>query len=322
MPSYYTRVVTGVQRRAGNRPSPPFPSALIMAGVNDFKVAVCDNLRFMGDIPDGSVQLVVTSPPYNLGKEYEDPMGIDAYLEWQSEVIEECVRVVGSRGSICWQVGHYVSRGEVFPLDTLMYHAFKSRGLRLRNRIVWHYEHGLHCRRRLSGRYETINWWTKTDDYVWHLDPIRVPSKEPGKRYHRGPNVGQISSNPLGKNPSDVWIIPNVKNSHPEKTIHPCQFPVELAERLVLALSKPGDIVLDPHMGVGSTVVAAIKNRRIGYGCDVSEKYVEVALERIRLFEAGMLALRPMGRPVYDPMLPSGGHRSRPSPAGRSLPLS
>ena len=159
-------------------------SLLPLAMVKDFKVAACDNLRFIGDLPDGSVQLIITSPPYNLGKEYEDPMDIDSYLEWQSGVIEECVRVVGSRGSICWQVGDYISRGEVFPLDTLMYHAFKSRGLQLRNRIVWHYEHGLHCTRRLSGRYETINWWSKTDDYVWHLDPIRVPSKEPGKRHY------------------------------------------------------------------------------------------------------------------------------------------
>ena len=108
----------------------------------------------------------------------------------------------------------------------------------MRNRIVWHFEHGLHCSRRLSGRYETIMWFTKGDDYVFELDPIRVPQKYPGKKYFKGPKAGQYSCNPLGKNPGDVWTIPNVKSNHVEKTGHPCQFPVELIERLVLALTR------------------------------------------------------------------------------------
>ena len=72
------------------------------------------------------------------------------------------------------------------PLDTALYPIFKSHGLRLRNRIVWHFEHGLHSSRRLSGRYETISWFTKTDDYTFNLDPIRVPSKYPNKRHFQG----------------------------------------------------------------------------------------------------------------------------------------
>ena len=166
-------------------------------------------------------------------------------------MINHCVRLLHPQGSICWQVGNYIDRGEIIPLDTILYPMFVAHRLHLRNRIVWHFGHGLHCSKRLSGRYETINWWTKGDTYTWNLDPIRIPSKYPGKRYFKGPKRGQLSGNPLGKNPSDVWSIPNVKNNHPEKTVHPCQFPVELVERLVLSMTDPDDTVFDPYMGVG-----------------------------------------------------------------------
>ena len=192
------------------------------------------------EVPDDSIQLVVTSPPYNLGKEYESRLHLNDYVSQQREVITECVRVLSDTGSICWQVGNYVDDGAIIPLDSLLYPLFASLGLKMRNRIVWHFEHGLHCSRRLSGRYETILWFTKGNDYVFELDPIRVPQKYPGKKYFKGPKAGQYSCNPLGKNPGDVWMIPNVKSNHIEKTGHPCQFPVELIERLVLSLTRAG----------------------------------------------------------------------------------
>jgi adenine-specific DNA-methyltransferase len=167
----------------------------------------------------------------------------------------------------------------------------------------------LHCSKRLSGRYETILWFTKGDEYTFNLDPIRVPSKYPSKKYFKGPKVGQLSGNPLGKNPGDVWIFPNVKNNHVEKTTHPCQYPVELVERLVLSLTVPGEKVLDPYMGVGSSIIAAVRHGRVGYGCDTSQKYVDIAWERLDQLRAGVLKTRPMDRPVYDPGKPYGGHR-------------
>ena len=267
-----------------------------------------DNLRFMAGLPDESMNLIVTSPPYNLGKVYEGKTSLESYLESQTGVIEECVRLLSPDGSICWQVGNFVDDGEVVPLDAVLYPIFKRHGLKLRNRIVWHFEHGLHCTRRLSGRYETINWWTKSDDYVFNVDPIRVPSKYPNKRYFKGPNVGKLSGNPKGKNPGDVWIFPNVKHNHVEKTIHPCQFPVELVERLVLSMTDESDKVFDPYMGVGSAVVAALKYGRQGFGCDVVEEYVEIAWERVRALQNGTLRTRPMGKPVYDPTKRNGGH--------------
>ncbi len=268
-----------------------------------------DNLAFMRPLPSESMRLIVTSPPYNIGKSYEKRRSLETYVAQQAQVISECVRLLGPDGSLCWQVGNHVQDGEIFPLDMVLYPIFREHGLHLRNRIVWHFEHGLHCSKRLSGRYETILWFTKTGDYIFNLDPIRVPSKYPGKKYFKGPKAGQLSGNPLGKNPGDVWIFPNVKNNHVEKTVHPCQFPVELVERLVLALTMPGDSVFDPYMGVGSAIVAALAHDRVGYGCDVVQEYVDIAWDRVHELRAGTLKTRPKDKPVYDPSLPYGGHR-------------
>ncbi len=272
-------------------------------------MACQDNLDFMRPLESGSMKLIVTSPPYNIGKSYERRTPLHAYVESQKHAIAECVRLLHPKGSLCWQVGNHVEDGEIFPLAAVLYPVFKAHGLQLRNRIVWHFEHGLHCTKRLSGRYETINWFTKGDDYTFNLDSIRVPSKYPNKKHFKGPKVGQLSCNPLGKNPGDVWIFPNVKNNHIEKTIHPCQFPVELVDRLVLSMTNPGDNVLDPYMGVGSAVVSAVMHGRNGYGCDVVSEYVNIARERVGLARSGGLRTRPMNKPVYDPKLPGGGHR-------------
>jgi|GEM_PF-65639 len=261
-----------------------------------------DCLALLKTIPDESLQLIVTSPPYNIGKEYEKRLDLDLYLHQQEQVIAECVRALSPRGSICWQVGNYVDRGAIIPLDTVLYPIFSRLGLRMRNRIIWHFEHGLHCSRRFSGRYETIIWFTKSDDYVFSLDPVRIPQKYPGKKYFKGPKAGQYSCNPLGKNPGDLWVIPNVKSNHVEKTEHPCQFPVELIERLVLSLTNEGDWVFDPFLGTGTTVIAAVRHRRRGAGAEIVPKYVQLARERIAQELAGTLRTRPMDRPVYDPV--------------------
>lgn len=278
------------------------------AVAQDVHMACQDNLEFMRSLEDGQMKLIVTSPPYNIGKKYERRSPIDTYLAGQEKVIAECARLLDEQGSLCWQVGNHVDDGEIFPLDILLYPLFRRYNLKMRNRIVWHFEHGLHCTRRFSGRYETIMWFTKSDDYHFDVDPVRVPSKYPGKKHFKGPRAGQLSGNPLGKNPTDIWAIPNVKHNHVEKTEHPCQFPVELVERLVLSMTKAGDAVFDPYMGVGSSVIAAVKNDRVGYGCDTDQRYVDIAWERLNLMRAGLLKTRPMGKPVYDPRKPKGGH--------------
>lgn len=260
-----------------------------------------NNIDYMRTLPKESMHLIVTSPPYNIGKKYEKRTSREAYIEAQATTIAEAVRLLSPQGSICWQVGNHVSNGEVFPLDILLYDLFKNHGLKLRNRIIWSFGHGLHCQKRFSGRYETILWFTKSDNYTFNLDPVRVPSKYPNKKHFKGPNRGKISGNPLGKNPSDLWEIPNVKANHVEKTLHPCQFPVALIERLVLALTNPHDNVLDPYLGVGSSAIAALKHNRNAYGCDTMKEYVDVALERVKQLREGTLRTRPMNKPIYDP---------------------
>ncbi len=268
---------------------------------------------FIDTLPNASIKLIITSPPYNLGKEYEDKVSIEKYLTLQQQTIENLYRVLRPDGSLCWQVGNYVDKGEVFPLDIHYYPIFKNQGYRLRNRLIWHFGHGLHTKKRFSGRYETLLWFTKSDEYTFNLDPVRVPSKYPGKRHYKGPNKGKLSGNPKGKNPSDVWQkiceeweegfwdMPNVKSNHPEKTIHPCQFPIELVERCVLALTNEGDTVFDPYAGVGSALIAAMKHSRKALGSEQDASYVEIAYQRIDSYLDGTLRIRPLGKPVHKP---------------------
>jgi len=273
-----------------------------------------DSFESLQKCPSDIASLVITSPPYNVGKEYETQTNLQKYLKELEPILEQLVRVLSAKGSICWQVGNYIENKEVFPLDIYFYTQFKKFGLKLRNRIVWTFEHGLHCSTRFSGRYETMLWFTKTDDYVFHIDPVRVPSKYPGKTHFKpGPKYGLPSGNPLGKNPGDVWKlmaqewetclwnIPNVKANHPEKTLHPCQFPIELVERCILALTDEGDWVLDPFSGVGSAMLAAVKLERRAIGCERETRYIEEAERRMGLLFSGELPYRPLGKPVYQP---------------------
>ncbi|WP_162504624.1 DNA-methyltransferase [Treponema endosymbiont of Eucomonympha sp.] len=279
----------------------------------DIVISHGDVIEKLKTLPSGAFKLIISSPPYNLGKEYEKETNLDDYLQWQSKVITEMYRICHNSGSIVWQVGNYVNNGEVFPLDIYFYPLFKKYGLKLRNRIIWHFGHGLHASKRFSGRYETLLWFSKSDDYTFNLDPVRVPSKYPGKCHYKGEKIGQPSGNPLGKNPSDYWEIiakewengvidiPNVKSNHPEKTEHPCSFPVELVERCVLALTNENDWVLDPFGGVGSSLIAAIKQHRKGMIVDKEEKYLETTRQRIEKYENGELKMRSIGTQIFEP---------------------
>lgn len=163
--------------------------------------------------------LIMTSPPYNLGKEYEDRKSFNKFLRWQADIIESLAPHVARGGSICWQVGNYVQNGHVEPLDIYMHPIFKELGFTLRNRIIWRFGHGLHCRNRFSGRYEVVLWYTKDEAYHFDLDAVRIPAKYPGKRN----GDGRLTSHPAGKNPevsgtSQTWSAtterrPNIRAS-------------------------------------------------------------------------------------------------------------
>lgn len=278
-----------------------------------------DVIEALASVPTESCSLIVSSPPYNIRKPYErsDKRTYTEYVAWQKLVAALLNEKLSRHGSICWQVGTYVSDGEIFPLDLPSVEIFRDLGFKLRNRIIWRYNFGLNADRRFSGRYETLLWLTKSDDYFFNLDPVRIPQLYPGKRHSakKGKKAGQPSGNPLGKNPSDyweflaesdfktnpVWDIPNVKSRHPERTDHPCQFPVELVERCVLALTRIGENVLDPFIGTGASAIAAVKHGRGAIGIDRDADYLDIARTRLAALEAGELPLRPLGKPVRRP---------------------
>ena len=287
---------------------------------NSIKFIEADVSDALESIEDKSIDLVLTSPPYNLRKIYERDrkMSLDQYISWLEPIIKKICNKITDNGSICWQVGNYINNGEVFPLDYYFYKIFNDEGLKLRNRIIWQFNFGLHAVKRLSGRYETLLWLTKSDDYIFNLDAIRVPQLYPGKRYSvskGAKKAGKPSGNPLGKIPTDywefsaeeyfkedaIWKIPNVKANHPEKTIHPCQFPHELAERCILAFTKKNDKVLDPFVGAGTTAVAAAKSGRSAVVIDKDSDYIALSKQRLKQLLDGTLQLRLSGKKIVKP---------------------
>ena len=291
---------------------------------NDVAIINGDVIDRIQMIPDDTFSLIISSPPYNIGKSYETKEKLNSYLIWQEDVIRKLIAKLKYNGSICWQVGNYIENKEVYPLDIYFYPIFKRLGLQLRNRIIWHFNHGLHANLRFSGRYETLLWFTKSDNYIFHLDNVRVPSKYPGKLHYKGDKKGLPSGNPKGKNPSDFWHfiydefekgivdIPNVKANHPEKTTHPCQFPVELIERCILAFTNQDDYVLDPFAGSGTTAIAALKQDRKAVLIEKEQEYCNLAHKRIKDFENGLLKTREIGTKIH---VPSGNDKVAQKPS-------
>lgn len=291
---------------------PPIKAQLIPTGKNIstpppfFGIWNDDAETFLKSLPREPIfDLIVSSPPYNIGKSYEKRSELSAYLQWQERIIDELIPRLKNTGSICWQVGNFVDNGHIIPLDIEFAPIFKKHKLQMRNRIIWHFGHGLHSKRRFSGRYETVMWYTKSDNYIFNLDDVRIPAKYPGKKYFKGPKAGQHSGNPLGKNPEDfwpedVWDIPNVKSNHIEKTEHPCQFPVGLIERLVLATTNAGGLVFDPFAGVASAGIAAAIHGRYFWGCELDASYAKTGLARLQDALNGQVRYRPHDKPIYD----------------------
>jgi adenine-specific DNA-methyltransferase len=261
-----------------------------------------DCFDLLSKMPDASIDLVITSPPYCIGMEYERTKTVHDFLQAHKKILPEIIRVTKPGGSICWQVGYHISKQVAYPLDYAVFSILDgNREVALRNRIIWSFAHGLHGTSRFSGRHETLLWYTKGDEYFFDLDTVRVPQKYPGKRHYKGPTKGEFSGNPLGKNPGDVWDIPNVKGNHVEKVGHPCQFPVALVQRLVRGLCPRNGLVLDPFMGAGSAGVAAVVEGRRFVGAEINKRYFKLASGRLKTAADGGAIFRPLERPIFQP---------------------
>ena len=276
---------------------------------NGIMIVNCDCLEYVKNIKDNSVSLIITSPPYCMQKAYEDlKADLNTFKINNTAILKECIRILKPGGNLCWQVGYHVKDSVIVPLDVIIYNIIEEMNyeldvnekLVLRNRIVWTFGHGLHSETRFSGRHETILWFSKGKNNVFNLDCVRIPQKYPGKTYFKGKKKGQISGNPKGKNPSDVWDIPNVKSNHIEKTIHPCQFPEALAQRLVLALSNENEVVYDPYSGSGTTALACYLNGRKFIGTELESEYFEVSIDRLKSAFDGVVKIRE-DKPVIPP---------------------
>ena len=258
--------------------------------------------ELLDQLPNDTVDLTVTSPPYCIGKSYDKSNTLDAFREEHQEIIPRIVDATRPGGNICWQVGYHVRNAAITPLDYIVHELFATiPNIFLRNRLIWSFNSGLHCSRRLSGRHEVVLWYSKGSEYYFDLDPIRTPQLYPGKRHHKGAKRGELSGNPLGKNPGDVWAIPQVKAASVEKTAHPCQFPVGLVQGLIRALCPSDGRVLDPFLGSGTTgAAAAIEGRRF-VGAEIDDDYWRIAVKRIQQAIDGDLRYRPYGKPLLKP---------------------
>ena len=240
-----------------------------------------DCLAAMRELESRLISLTVTSPPYNIGKEYEQLLDLDQYLDWCEQWIKEIHRITASNGAFWLNLG-YVSKDSIARAVPLPYLIWNRVPFFLIQEIIWHYGAGVAARNSFSPRNEKFLWYVKNEqEYTFNLDEVR----DTNVKYPNQKKNGKLKCNPLGKNPSDVWLFPKVTSgadrASPERTEHPAQFPIAVIERIVRACSNPGDLILDPFMGSGSTALVALQLGRPVLGFELSARYMGVATRRL-----------------------------------------
>ena len=213
-----------------------------------------------------SIDLIVADPPYNLGKDYgnnHDLKGFEEYILFTREWLSEAKRVLKPEGSI------YVFMGVRFI--SYLYDIM-DRDLKLffNSWIVWHYTQGMGKTKGFSPRHDDILVFNKGKNFTFNLDDIRVPQK-----FYRERN------NMRGANPGDVWQFSHVHYSNPNRQNHPTQKPEGIIERIVLASSNKGDIVLDPFSGSGTTLRVCQQLGRKAIGFELNPEYVAMTEQRL-----------------------------------------
>jgi len=250
-----------------------------------------DCLEGMRRLPPSMVGLTVTSPPYNIGKEYEEPLALDHYIDWCAEWSREVARLTTQNGAFWLNLGYVRKEGRARALP-LPYLLWNRVPMFLIQEIVWNYGAGVAARKSFSPRNEKFLWFVKDEEnFDFNLDSVR----DPNVKYPNQKKNGKLKCNPMGKNPTDVWQFPKVTSgadrSSPERTDHPAQFPVAIIERIIKACSNTGDIVLDPFMGSGTTALVAMQLGRPVIGFEMLDRYLEIAKDRIEaLLEENRIA--------------------------------
>jgi len=236
---------------------------------------ICGDCRdAMKRIASASIALVITSPPYRAGKEYEKRTTVNEYKSFAESWVAEIPRLVTSTGSFWLNLGYTkIGKNETLPLTYIYWQLVK---MKLIQEVVWHYEGGMSYKKRFTHRTERWQWFSHDPDNVlFNLDDVRDLSlnRTIDKRNH-----------PLGKNPTDYWYFNRVVSGTgkvKQKTIHPAQFPEAMIARIILACSNEGDTILDPLMGSGTVGVVAKRLKRNFIGIEKERKYIKAARKRI-----------------------------------------
>jgi adenine-specific DNA-methyltransferase len=244
-----------------------------------------DSLKLMEKLDQSLVDLTVTSPPYNIGKEYEDPMPLENYIAWCKDWISQIHRITKDQGAFWLNIGYLEipEKGKAVPISYLLWDKTPFYFIQ---EVIWNYGAGVAGRKFFSPRNEKLLWYVKDqENYVFNLDDIR----DKNVKYPNQKKNGKLKCNPLGKNPTDVWQIPKVTSganrSSKERMPHPAQFPIALIDRVVKASSNQDEIVLDPFLGSGTSAIVALSNKRKFVGFEINEKYCDLAIERIKQYK-------------------------------------
>lgn len=253
-----------------------------------------DCVRVLNGLPEGSVDLVFADPPFNIGYEYDvydDARSDRSYLKWTEKWLAAVNRVLKPDGSFFLAIGdEYVAEHKV-RLDAL--------GLSMRNWIVWHYTFGVNCKKKFSRSHAHILYYVKNPKrYTFNPDAVRVASA-------RQTTYADRRANPVGKLPDDTWVlrpqeceehfradqdswfVSRVCGTFKERVNHPCQMPEAVLARIIKVASNPGELVLDPFAGSGTTLAVAKKLGRDYLGVELSETYADGVRKRLQMIEFG-----------------------------------
>lgn len=274
------------------------PPAFHRPGVMIYQL---DSLEAMRRLPPAIVDLTVTSPPYNIGKEYESKTDVERYVSWCADWIALVARLSAPHAAFWLNVG-YLSlpdRAKCLPIPYLLWDKVP---MFLLQEVVWNYGAGVASRKTFSPRNEKFLWYVNDrEHYTFNLDDVR----DPNVKYPNQKKNGKLKCNPLGKNPTDVWEFPKVTSganrASPERTAHPAQFPRSIIDRIIRSCSNAGDVVLDPFIGSGTTAEVALSTGRFVLGFELESRYIDIAARRLADFqEWERMALAQKELPVFE----------------------
>jgi DNA modification methylase len=233
------------------------------------RIITGDCLKVLPTLTGDRFALAVVDPPFNIGYGYDryaDDGPEEHYLRWTGRWMRAVRDVLTPTASLYVCIGDKHAAAVKARLD---------EDFTFRSWIIWHYTFGVYCDSKWGRGHTHILYYTMDPKVrTWNPDPVRVPSDRQTK-------YGDKRANPKGRVPSDVWTYSRVCGTFKERTGHPCQMPVSLLERIVLASSNPGDAVLDPMCGSGATLVAAQRHGRRWLGVELSGGYAAAARERL-----------------------------------------